>query len=154
MTGEPHFRAAKMRDFDAVLRLLLDDDVASGREDPEGARAAYEAAFAEMVTGRDSELLLMEIGGSLVGMVQLTVIPGLAHRGARRAQLETLRVASAERGRKLGERLVEHALGRARERGCRIAQLTTDTGRRRAHAFYGRLGFTPSHVGFKRRIGP
>ena len=37
----------------------------------------------------------------------------------------------------------------ARERGARMVQLTSDARRADAHRFYERLGFEPSHVGFK-----
>jgi hypothetical protein len=30
-----------------------------------------------------------------------------------------------------------------------LVQLTSDVRRTEAHRFYGRLGFTPSHTGFK-----
>jgi GNAT superfamily N-acetyltransferase len=42
-----------------------------------------------------------------------------------------------------------YALGLARDRGCRIAQLTTDKRRTDAHRFYESLGFTASHEGMK-----
>ena len=44
------------------------------------------------------------------------------------------------------------ALGRRRcpsARGCALVQLTSDKARTDAHRFYERLGFTPSHEGFK-----
>jgi GNAT superfamily N-acetyltransferase len=41
------------------------------------------------------------------------------------------------------------ALARARERGCRLAQLTTDKRRTDAHRFYESLGFVASHEGMK-----
>jgi len=33
-----------------------------------------------------------------------------------------------------------------------LVQLTSDKRREEAHRFYGRLGFTPSHEGFKLRL--
>jgi GNAT superfamily N-acetyltransferase len=44
------------------------------------------------------------------------------------------------------------ALDRARDRGCGLAQLTTDQRRADAHRFYASLGFEPSHLGFKIRL--
>jgi hypothetical protein len=41
------------------------------------------------------------------------------------------------------------SLERARERGCGLAQLTTDKRRTDAHRFYASLGFQASHEGFK-----
>jgi len=37
----------------------------------------------------------------------------------------------------------------ARERGADVVQLTSDVSREGAHRFYQRLGFQPTHVGFK-----
>ena len=36
--------------------------------------------------------------------------------------------------------------------GCYRIQLTSNTARPDAHRFYERLGFVPSHVGFKMRL--
>jgi GNAT superfamily N-acetyltransferase len=47
---------------------------------------------------------------------------------------------------------MEWAIGEARRRGCAIVQLTSDKRRDEAHRFYGRLGFTASHEGFKLRL--
>jgi GNAT superfamily N-acetyltransferase len=45
--------------------------------------------------------------------------------------------------------MVEHAIGRARERGCHLVQLTTDKARPDAKRFYEALGFVASHEGMK-----
>lgn len=44
------------------------------------------------------------------------------------------------------------AIERARERGCVLVELSSNAGRRDAHRFYERLGFTASHVGMKLRL--
>jgi GNAT superfamily N-acetyltransferase len=44
---------------------------------------------------------------------------------------------------------MEAAIDRARRLGCYRVQLTSNAVREDAHRFYARLGFTPSHVGFK-----
>lgn len=49
----------------------------------------------------------------------------------------------------MGTRLVEWAVAEARARGCALVQLTTDRSREDAHRFYTRLGFQPTHLGFK-----
>lgn len=38
--------------------------------------------------------------------------------------------------------------------GARMVQLTSDASRTAAHAFYERLGFARSHIGFKRAVPP
>jgi GNAT superfamily N-acetyltransferase len=85
------------------------------------------------------------------------IVSGLPCRRARRADLPRLLGLLADddlgRGRGIGGRLIEQALRHARERGCAIAQLTSDKRRVEAHRFYGRLGFAASHEGFKRVPG-
>ena len=49
----------------------------------------------------------------------------------------------------MGAALVEAAIARARALGCYRVQLTSNAARPDAHRFYERLGFVPSHVGFK-----
>jgi len=80
--------------------------------------------------------------------MQLSFIPGLARRGALRAQAEAVRVAASHRRRGLGEAMFQWAIDEARCRGCAVVQLTTDKTRADAHRFYERLGFTASHEDF------
>jgi GNAT superfamily N-acetyltransferase len=63
--------------------------------------------------------------------------------------IEAVRVSSDLRGRGLGRDLMRWSLDRARERGCTLAQLTTDKSRSDAHRFYASLGFVASHEGMK-----
>jgi GNAT superfamily N-acetyltransferase len=63
-----------------------------------------------------------------------------------------VRVAESARGSGVGAALVTYALDRARDRGCGIAELTSDKARPDAHRFYERLGFVASHEGFKRAL--
>lgn len=73
-----------------------------------------------------------------MGVLQRTFIPSLTYQGAWRAQIDGVRVSKTERGRGVGEALIREALGRARNHGCQIVQLTTDkrrdccSGRRKA----------------------
>ena len=81
--------------------------------------------------------------------LQLSILPGLARRGARRGQLEAVRVEEGGRGQGLGEAMVRWAVEESRRRGCAVVQLTTDKSRTDAHRFYERLGFERSHEGMK-----
>ncbi len=85
----------------------------------------------------------------VVATLQLSLIPGLARRGALRAQIEAVRVARAHRSRGLGAVIIGWAIEESRRRGCALVQLTTDKSRTDAHRFYERLGFVASHEGMK-----
>jgi len=81
--------------------------------------------------------------------MQLSFLPGLARRGALRAQIEAVRVRDDFRGGGLGAAMLAWAIDEARRRGCALVQLTTDKSRTSAHRFYERLGFVASHEGMK-----
>jgi ribosomal protein S18 acetylase RimI-like enzyme len=73
-------------------------------------------------------------------------------RAARRAQIESVRVATDSRSQGIGEAMFADAEARARAAGCALMQLTMNASRTEARRFYERIGFTPSHVGFKRDL--
>jgi ribosomal protein S18 acetylase RimI-like enzyme len=90
-----------------------------------------------------------ELQQEVIGMLQLTFIPGLSRRGATRALIEAVRIASALRSNGYGSDLIREAIRIAQERGCSLVQLTSDRQRQQAHRFYTALGFTDSHIGFE-----
>lgn len=148
--AQEEFRQASRRDIPAIVALLADDELGAGREvasadlDPR-----YGRAFADMCSQGGNELLVMVQGGEIVACLQFVVIPGLSRLGAKRAQIEGVRVARTHRHGGFGNRLMRHAIERARDAGCTLVQLTTDKTRTEAYAFYLKLGFEPSHVGMK-----
>ncbi|MEV0676375.1 GNAT family N-acetyltransferase [Actinosynnema sp. NPDC050436] len=141
-------RRAVVGDVPAIVGLLADDELGAQREAPDEI-GQYLRAFAVIDASPQEVLVVAEEDGVVVGTLQLTVLPGLSHRGMVRAQVEGVRVAAARRGGGLGEELLRWALEEARARGCAVVQLTSDLRREDAHRFYERLGFVPSHQGFK-----
>jgi GNAT superfamily N-acetyltransferase len=146
--SEPTFRIATRTDVPAILSLLTDDDIARARES-EATDAAYWAAFEAIDADPRNELIVMELAGEVAGTCQLTFTPSLSRGGRERMTIEAVRTRTDLRGRGLGGKLIRWALERGRERGCGLAQLTTDKRRTDAHRFYARLGFENSHEGFK-----
>ena len=140
-------REAIRTDMSGIAALLADDGLGRGREasDP----VVYQQAFDRMQSQPGNVYLVAEESGELLACLQYTVIHGLSRAGASRAQIEGVRVASAHRGRRLGDRLMQAAIDRARADGCSLVQLTTDRTRADAHRFYERLGFKASHWGMK-----
>ena len=96
--------------------------------------------------------MVVAAGDQPVGTLQLTIIPGLARRGALRGQIEAVRIHAEHRGSGLGADLMRWAIDESRRRGCALVQLTSDTSRTEAHRFYERLGFEASHTGFKFKL--
>jgi GNAT superfamily N-acetyltransferase len=144
-------RRAVRSDVPAIIALIAADQIGATRDG--GELEPYERAFAAIDADPAQMLVVVTDGdGAVVGTLQLTFIPGLARRGALRAQIEAVRIDQRLRGHGLGQALFEWAIDEARRRGCALVQLTTDKRRADAHRFYGRLGFTASHEGFKLRL--
>ena len=147
------FRTAREEDLGAILRLFRDDPLGSKRERmAEAPPAIYREALRDIERFPGNEIIVAELAGEIVGVLQLTIIPGLSREGARRGQIEAVRIDRRHRGQGLGQALMRHAIERARAEGCRLVQLTSDKLRDDAHRFYSRLGFVDSHVGFKLAI--
>jgi GNAT superfamily N-acetyltransferase len=147
------FRQATAADLPAIVAMLADDVLGATRERFETPLpASYSRAFQEIDRDPNNELIVACVGDTVVGVLQLTFIPYLTHQGSRRALIEGVRVARSHRSAGLGTRLFEWAIERARERGCRLVQLTTDKSRPDAKRFYEALGFVASHEGMKLRL--
>ncbi len=116
-------------------------------EDP-GDLTPYRDALEEIRT-TGGTVLVAELDGAPVGVCQLLILRHLQSRGGRCAELESVHVHPEHRGRGIGSALVRRACAQAQELGCYRVQLTSNAARGDAHRFYERLGFTPSHVGFK-----
>jgi GNAT superfamily N-acetyltransferase len=144
-------RRATESDVPALVSLLSDDLLGGQRESSD--LEPYLLAFHEI--DRDPNQLLLTVldaGDTLVGTMQLTLIPGLARQGSKRLQVEAVRLASHARGRGLGTALFDWAHEYGRKQGASLAQLTSDKTRTGAHRFYEDLGYRASHEGFKRPL--
>jgi len=142
-------RRATSGDLPRLLELLADDDLGKNREAVGSSDACYVQAFHAIDSDPNQYLLIGEMEGHVIAMLQLTFIPGLSRRGALRANIEAVRVDSSLRGQGIGSWLISEAIALARERQCALIQLTSDKSRKEAHRFYTRLGFVASHEGFK-----
>ena len=112
----------------------------------------YLAAFDAMQAQGGNLLIVGLLNDRIVACYQIVLIPGVSAAGVCRAQIEGVRVASDMRGRGIGAQLIADAETRARAAGCVQMQLTTNQSRLDAHRFYDRLGFTPSHIGYKKTL--
>jgi GNAT superfamily N-acetyltransferase len=143
-------REAVADDVLAIVQLLADDPLGSTREQVDPAHLEPYLDALATITADPAHLLLVAVDESgVVATMQFSVLPGLARRGAPRAQIEAVRVRADHRGQGLGETMLRWAIAEAEHRGCALVQLTSDKSRAHAHRFYERLGFSPSHEGFK-----
>jgi GNAT superfamily N-acetyltransferase len=144
------WRAARREDVPAIVALMTDDPLGATRESKD--LGPYFAAFDAMEAEPSNHLIVGDRDGSVIATYQLTFISGLSRNASRRAQIESVRVASSLRGAGIGADLMRDAETRAREAGCSLMQLTTTKSRARAHSFYLTHGYEPSHLGFKKSL--
>jgi GNAT superfamily N-acetyltransferase len=149
-------RRAAEPDLPAIVGLLAADQLGATRDGvntPEDL-AAYQRAF-RAIDADPAHLLVVgeaavpQTPERVVATMQVSFLPGLARRGALRAQIEAVRVRDDFRGSGLGSAMFAWAIDEARRRDCALVQLTTDKSRASAHRFYERLGFVASHEGMK-----
>lgn len=130
--------------------MLADDPLGQGREGLD--LAPYLEAYDEIAANPVHQLIVGEGAGEIVATCQLTLLAGLSRQGAKRMLVEAVRVKADLRGQGIGEALMAEAEARARAAGAQVIQLTTDKTRLRAHGFYDRLGYSPSHIGYKKAL--
>ena len=144
------FREALQEDLSTLVEMLSDDVLGSSREDmnrPLNQR--YQEAFQAILTDANNELIVVYKHDEIIGMLQLTFIPYLTHIGSWRCLVEGVRIHANHRGKGLGSEFLRWAIERAKQRKCRMIQLTSDKQRHEAIQFYENLGFKATHEGFK-----
>jgi len=143
-------RTADEADLARIVELLMLGTVPGGppsAETPDDL-GPYRAAWRD-IGEQGGAVLVADLDGVVIGVCQLIVFRHLQNRGALCAEIESVHVHPERRGTGVGETLMRDAIARARALGCYRVQLTSNTARPDAHRFYERLGFVPSHLGFK-----
>jgi len=146
-------RKATLEDLQQIVGLLAEDPIASSREsmNPQDL-CIYQKAFQEIQEDPNHEIMVADISGTVIGVLQLSYLIHLSRKGARRAQIEGVRVSKNSRGQGVGKKLIQEAIDRAKSKGCQLVQLTSDKARDDAINFYRSMGFIASHEGFKLRL--
>ena len=148
--NELSFRPAVGSDLPGIIAMLADDELGLEREDTSiPLNTKYIDAFASIEHDPNQMLVVVEEKGALAGCLQLTFVPGLSRLGMWRGQIESVRIASGNRGKGLGRNMFEWAIAECRKRGCGLVQLTSDKSREDALQFYESLGFSATHEGMK-----
>ncbi len=143
------FRLARKGDLAQIVALLADDPLGATRESDQGGLRAYEQAFTEIDSDPNNMVFVAEDGGVVIGCLQVTFIANLSFEGGRRALIEAVRIADSHQGQGLGRDIMNYVINIAREKKCKIVQLTSNNQRTDAIRFYEQLGFQSTHVGFK-----
>lgn len=149
-TNQVTFREATIQDLDRIVYMISDDILGNTRElYTRPLPESYVKAFQSIDSDPNNELVVVCFGEEIAGVQQITFTPYITHQGGWRATIEGVRIASSARGKGVGSMLIRWAIQRAKERGCRMVQLTTDKKRPEALHFYEKLGFKASHEGMK-----
>jgi GNAT superfamily N-acetyltransferase len=143
-------RRASESDLARIVELLTLGAVPGTPESQEDRAdmAPYRSALLETEAGPGG-VLVAERRGEVVGVCQLIVFRHLQRRGGLCAEIESVHVHPDRRSTGIGTALMQAAVEEARALGCYRVQLTSNTVRGDAHRFYERLGFVPTHLGFK-----
>jgi GNAT superfamily N-acetyltransferase len=143
-------REAHEGDLRAIVALFASDAL-GGHCDTVAAEAEedYRRAFAVIEASPDHTLYVAERAGEVVGTFQTMIITTLNARGSSAMIIEAVQTRADLRGQGIGADMINFCIGQASRRGMRLVQLTSNRVRCDAHRFYERLGFKPSHIGFK-----
>lgn len=146
-------RPARREDVARIAALILHgsatETMTPAEIEAEAGHPSYLQAFEEVEASPANHLFVAERAGVVLGTYQVTLIPGIAARGRRRAKLESVHVAPESRGLGIGALMVAAALAFAKAHGVGLFELSSNKNRVDAHRFYRNLGFEQSHEGFK-----
>ncbi|ARO23869.1 N-acetyltransferase [Rhizobium sp. S9] len=143
-------RQAHGDDLPALVAMFAADALGGhGDTSDVEAFADYAKAFAVIEASLNQTLYVAERGGEVVGTFQTMLTTSLTGRGSSTMIIEAVQTRADMRGQGIGTGMIEFAISEAKGRGVRLVQLTSNAIRKDAHRFYERLGFKPSHLGFK-----
>lgn len=144
------FKEATHQNLEAVIDLLANDELGKNRENnTRPLPSVYQEAFNRIMDDPNAFLIVGLYKDEIIAVAQLNILHYLTYQGGSRALIEGVRVHQNHRSQGVGKQLFEHVIKLAREKSCHLIQLTTDKSRPSAYQFYERLGFQPSHEGFK-----
>lgn len=143
-------REAQETDLPALIALFAADAMGGHGDTTDPASYDdYLRAFRAIAASPDQTLYVAELDGEAVGTFQTMVMTSLNARGSSVMIIEAVQTRTELRGQGIGARMINFCIDEAKSRGMRMVQLTSNAQRKDAHRFYERLGFKPSHLGFK-----
>jgi GNAT superfamily N-acetyltransferase len=146
-------RQANREDLAEIIALFASDTLGGhGDTTAPDAFADYLAAFERIMSTPNETLYVAELDGAVVGTFQTTMLTTLSGRGSSNLLIEAVQTREDMRGKGIGETMMRFAIDAAREQGLSKVQLSSNKERIDAHRFYERVGFEPSHLGFKIRL--
>ena len=136
------------KDLEDIVKLLHEDTLGKTRE-KQSSLLPYKEAFKSIQRDPHNHLFVLKKKNEVIGTLQLTFIDNMTFAGARRTQIEGVRIKENARGEGLGKKLFETIIEIAKNQNAKIIQLTSNRERKKALDFYKSLGFEETHSGFK-----
>lgn len=121
----------------------------------ERATSLPQAHFDNLLSGETSTIQVAEIAGSIVGFAIVNVFdtPPIEMLVPRRVVfIGNMAVTESQRGKGIGQALVDAAIEWGRAHGATSLELTVWEFNERARAFYERLGLAPIYRAMQRQI--
>jgi len=125
-------RDARPADVSAVRRLI--GQLADAPDD-----AAFRARFERVLATDDHRIIVAEVEGKVMGVLHMFERPALEK--SCEAMVQALVVDSDARSSGVGEALMREAEAWAQQRKLSSVSLYSRVDRKRAHAFYERIGY-------------
>lgn len=149
-TPEILIRPARGSDLPELIALFAADAVGGhGDTTDPSALDDYQRAFDRIAASPDQTLYVAEFDGKVAGTFQTMITTSLTGRGSSSMIIEAVQTRGDLRGQGIGARMINFCIEEAKRLDVRLVQLTSNAARKDAHRFYERLGFKPSHLGFK-----
>ena len=109
--GSATLRRATPEDLPAIVALLAADQLATPADTPDDL-GPYLEAFRAIDSDPAHLLLVAEADGRVMATMQMSFLPGIARRGAWRAELEGVRVDAAYRRAGTGAAMIRWSIRR------------------------------------------
>ena len=148
---QPYFRDAVPSDLPAIAAILRSASHQGDLEDQEHL-APYRDALTEIDRSDANYLLVAEYDQQITALIQLLAFRHIHHGGGRTAQVVAMHVAERLRTTGIGGMLLDHAIERAQDLGCRRLQVLSSTARTDEHPFWERHGFVQLDRGYVRTL--
>ena len=140
---------AKLKNLRDLIYLLFDDDLGKQRENLSDKYInKYKKSFTKILNDSNNEIFIMILNDQIIGMMQLTFIPGLSMQGITRCKLNQSELKEY-RDKGYGSKLINKGIEIAKINKCGLIQLTSNKKRQKATNFYKKLGFLTTHKSFK-----
>lgn len=146
-------REAVEADVPAIVAMFATDTLGGHGDSADPTHLpVYLAAFRTISASPRETLYVAELDGQVVGTFQTVLTTVMTGRGSTGMIIEAVQTLASLRGRGIGSAMIRFCIDKARRLGLEHVRLTSNKVRSSAHRFYERLGFAPSHFGFKLRL--